>query len=224
LSLHYQATATDIAVVRQWVRCGYPVIIGVAETSVFDLGLMKNPYTSWKPAGNHVILVTGVTAAGNLLVRDSANCENLYDPGSLRPGPRAYKAVGLVLVSATVIVPGVPNWLPRPAGPAPPTTAPEPIIVSPPPPPPLAWSEDDLQIWSLCKPNIHHDTGIAGDWLRGRRQHGLNFGPPLEAEHEVERSGKHYAEQQYSAARASWCHETGICTWWTPAGPVEVPQ
>lgn len=119
VGLHYQAIATNIGVVKQWVGLGYPVIIAVTETSVRDLALGDaNPYP-WTPAGTHVIVVTGLAADGSVLVRDSANCTSLYNPASLRPGPRHYDAARLQLVSATVVVPA---WLPRPASASPPAT------------------------------------------------------------------------------------------------------
>ena len=143
IGLHYQAIALDISVVKSWVRVGYPVVIAITETSVRDLALgEKNPYP-WNPAGTHVILVTGVTSDGNVLVRDSANCTNLYDPNSLRPGPRHYDAAALQLVSATVVV---PPWLPRPASALPPQEAPMPI--------PQGW-HDDSQTGILTAPNGH---------------------------------------------------------------------
>jgi len=118
IGLHYQSTATDIATVKQWIQAGYPVIIAVTETSVHDLALGdSNPYP-WTASGTHVILVTGVASDGNVLVRDSANCTSLYDPGSLRPGPRTYDAGKLVLVSATAVV---PPWMPQPTSSTPPT-------------------------------------------------------------------------------------------------------
>lgn len=117
IGLHYQGLPLDMALVKSWVAAGYPVLIALAETSVIDMALGHNPYP-WTPAGNHVILVTGVTSDGNVLVRDSANCTSLYDPNSLRPGPRKYNAARLALVSATVVVPA---WKPRPTSTTPPT-------------------------------------------------------------------------------------------------------
>jgi hypothetical protein len=76
----------------------------------------QNPY-AWMPSGNHIILVTGVTSDGNILTRDPANCTDLYDPNSLRPGPRKYQARTLHLISATVVA---PPWRPRPMSTTPP--------------------------------------------------------------------------------------------------------
>lgn len=76
---------------------GCPVIIGISENSVHDMGAGRNPY-GWNTAGLfHIISITGMLA-GHYLVRDTAN--NL-------PGPRMYDASKLILTSATVFF---PSW------------------------------------------------------------------------------------------------------------------
>ncbi len=216
VGLHFQSTALNINVVKAWIALGYPVILAVTEVSVRDLGLGNaNPYP-WHAAGTHIIVATGRTADGNILVRDSANCTNLYDSRSLRPGPRKYNASALQLVSATVVV---PTWLPRPVSATPPATP-----VATPATTPSTFSEADLRVWQLFKPDIPTTTGIAQEWLRARRQHAMYFGSPLEKEQAVERDGKTYAEQQYGNALASWNHETHSCVWYDARGPVQVPS
>ncbi len=115
LGLHYQGIDMNSASIALWLRAGYPCIVAVGEASVVDVQIGGNPYP-WHASGNHVIVLTGVDG-GNFLVRDSANCTNLYDPNSLRPGPRRYVASQLTLVSATAIV---PPWLARPTSSTPP--------------------------------------------------------------------------------------------------------
>jgi hypothetical protein len=115
LQLHYQGIPMNSTAIALWIRAGYPVIVAVGEASVVDIEVGGNPYP-WRASGNHVIVFTGVDG-GNFLVRDSANCTNLYDPNSLRPGPRRYVANQLTLVSATAIV---PPWLTRPTSNQPP--------------------------------------------------------------------------------------------------------
>lgn len=111
IGLHFQAIDPDTNQVKAWVKWGYPCLIAITETSVHDLALDgANPYP-WTPTGTHIVLVTGIGADGNVLVRDSANVTRLSDPHSLRPGPRMYDAGKLQLVSATVVV---PPWRPRP--------------------------------------------------------------------------------------------------------------
>lgn len=218
VGLHFQSTALNINVVKTWIALGYPVLIAVVETSVRDLALGgRNPYP-WRAAGSHIIITTGRMADGNILVRDPANCTNLYDPNSLRPGPRKYDANALQLVSATVIV---PPWLPRPASATPPSIAPAAPQQTP---TPLTFSEEDLHIWQLIKSDIPYDTGIAQDWLRARRLHTMYFGPPYERERAVTRNGKPYAEQQYGGVLASWSHETHSCEWLDARGAVQVPS
>lgn len=74
---------------------GLPVIIGVTESSVYDIAVGGSPY-GWNTAGlSHIISVTGMSG-GNYLVRDTANT---------RPGPRLYDASKLVLNSATIFIP-----------------------------------------------------------------------------------------------------------------------
>lgn len=117
IGLHYQQTFTDASVLKNWLRDGYPVIATVSEDSVHDVALGDhNPYP-WNPSGLHMILLTGLSSQGNFLARDSANCTSLYDPNSLRPGPREYDAAQLNVVDATVVV---PPWMPRPASATPP--------------------------------------------------------------------------------------------------------
>lgn len=115
IGLHYQGIDMSVQSISLWLRAGYPVIVAVGEASVVDINVGGNPYP-WRAAGNHVILLTGLDG-GNFLVRDSANCTNLYDPNSLRPGPRYYVANQLTLVSATAVV---PPWLARPTSKVPP--------------------------------------------------------------------------------------------------------
>jgi hypothetical protein len=119
LQLHYQSIDMSVQAISLWLRAGYPVIVAVGEASVVDVAVGGNPYP-WHAAGNHVILLTGIDSNGNYLVRDSANCTNLYDPNSLRPGPRYYVANQLTLVSSTAIV---PPWLARPTSNVPPIGA-----------------------------------------------------------------------------------------------------
>lgn len=111
IGLHYQRIGLNIPQVKSWIFQGYPLLISVLEASVRDLDLGGTSPYPWNPQGNHMLLVTGVAENGNVLVRDSANCANLFDPASLRPGPRKYNAAALELVSATIVV---PPWLPRP--------------------------------------------------------------------------------------------------------------
>ncbi len=114
----YKIGPADITWVKGWLAAGYPVIIGVVESSVHDQGLGgSNPY-NWDTTGlTHVIIATGPGAANELLCRDTAN----IGTGGPRPGPRRYDATKLQLISATMVV---PSWLPVPASSTPPKSAP----------------------------------------------------------------------------------------------------
>ncbi len=109
IGLPFQATHSDVNTVRAWVKLGYPVIIAGAESGFYDMDLGDVVPYPWTPSGNHIITVTGVASDGNFLVRDTANVTDLYNPNTLRPGPRKYDASKMQLASATVVVPG---WLP----------------------------------------------------------------------------------------------------------------
>lgn len=111
IGLHFQATSTDARVLRAWLQLGYPVIVAGEEKGFHDLALGDAVPYPWNPIFSHMIVLTGVTADGNFLVRDPANVSNLNDPHSLRPGPRTYDAQKLQLSSATVVV---PPWKSRP--------------------------------------------------------------------------------------------------------------
>jgi hypothetical protein len=115
VGLHYQSIAMETSAITGWLHAGYPVCVAVGEASVVDQAVGGNPYP-WTATGNHVILLTGVLG-DQYLVRDSANCTDLYDPSSLRPGPRLYAISQLQLVSTTVIV---PPWLTQPMSAVPP--------------------------------------------------------------------------------------------------------
>ena len=163
IGLHYQGIALDINVVKLWVHAGYPVIIAITETSVRDiaLGYNRNPYP-WVPSGTHVILITGIASDGNVLARDSANCTDLYNPNSLRPGPRHYDAAALQLVSATVVV---PPWQPRPVNATPPIGEEDMLSISNP------WvasyfvqTASNPDRWHCAKTNQDLFAGILDGW------------------------------------------------------------
>lgn len=143
IGLHYRATDLDVGMLRAWLRLGYPVIVALAEQSVRDLALGGAVPYPWHPEGNHIIVLTGVTSGGNFLVRDPANVTDLYDPASLRPGPRAYDASSMQFVSATVVVPA---WLPVPPQDFDPRKKQASLAI------PAGWKDDGL---TLTAPNGH---------------------------------------------------------------------
>ena len=117
--LHYQGIGTTETgfhterltadYVRAWLKPGYPVIIAVAEDTVYDLDLGAKPY-AWNTTGLfHIIVATGIAADNNLLCHDTAS----IDSNGVRRGPRRYDAERLQagMISATAVV--MP-WLQRP--------------------------------------------------------------------------------------------------------------
>jgi hypothetical protein len=97
--LFYRPLPMTDGAIEASINAGYPVIVAVAETSVFDMSLGRNPYP-WTPSGNHVIVVTGIRDPNSWEIRDSAN---IAAPNTLRPGPRQYDRHKLQYVSATAI-------------------------------------------------------------------------------------------------------------------------
>ncbi|HZU68846.1 MAG TPA: hypothetical protein VFA09_16330 [Ktedonobacteraceae bacterium] len=143
IGLHFVPASLDVAALRAWLRLGYPILVAGLETSFYDMGLGDVVPYPWQPSGNHIIVLTGVAADGNFLVRDSANVTNLYNPTTLRPGPRKYDTARMRLVSATAVV---PPWLPvPPAGFDPTKEQFVPII-------PAGWHDDGN---TLTAPNGH---------------------------------------------------------------------
>lgn len=104
-------SGSTIDYIRAWVKLGYPVIITGAEIGFYDMGLGDVVPYPWHPTGNHIITVTGIASDGNFIVRDTANVTDLFNPTTLRPGPRKYDVSKMGLVSATAVV--MP-WLPKP--------------------------------------------------------------------------------------------------------------
>jgi len=99
VGIHYRELPMTDSAIAGALSAGYPVIVSVAETSVFDTALGRNPYP-WTPQGNHVIVITGIHTATQWDVRDSAN---IAAPNSLRAGPRFYDRQQLQYVSVTAI-------------------------------------------------------------------------------------------------------------------------
>src|SRR5258708_1616161 len=98
ISIPYQIAKPDANTVRAWAKLGYPVVIAGAESSFHDMALGDVVPYYWVPSGNHIITLTGVASDGNLLVRDTANVTNLFDPTTLRPGPPPYHSTKLQLL------------------------------------------------------------------------------------------------------------------------------
>lgn len=113
----------NLAWIKGWLENGYPVIIGITESSVHDISLNASPY-NWDTASRtHIIIATGIGPIDELLVRDTANIDL---NGMVRTGPRRYTASKLQLISATMVV---PSWLPNPTEVNPPVPTPTPPVI-----------------------------------------------------------------------------------------------
>lgn len=101
MGLSYSVASTgSLNDIRRSVQEGKPCLVGGVEAGLFDLSLGDRVPYNWPPSGNHVIVVTGIDHNGNLLVHDTANVDHT---GKVRPGPRAYDAAKLQLVSVTSV-------------------------------------------------------------------------------------------------------------------------
>jgi len=206
IGLHFQATSTDPHVLRAWLALGYPIIVAGMETGFYDLGLGDVVPYPWHPAGSHMIVLTGVGADGNFLVRDTANVTDLNNPTMLRPGPRLYDAQKMQLLSATVVV---PPWLPRPPTGFDPTQNDfVPVI-------PSGWRDDGS---TLTAPNGHRVVMgfrryvLTNPWdatnLPLEEEHGQS---PLEDANPALGSG---TQQVFNSATLEWTPTRGVFVAW----------
>ena len=173
-SLHYQvigSTETGLTTnhltpdyVRAWLRLGYPVILAVAESSVYDLDLGGCPY-AWDTSNYfHIILATGADGSA-LLCHDTAS----IGPAGVRPGPRRYDAGRLTMISATAVV--MP-WLRRPVAGYDPIASGGVMI-------PAGWHDDGT---TLTAPNNHRLTQGFRQWVLNQQ----NFDAGNQPQEEVQ--------------------------------------
>lgn len=207
IGLHFQATSTAAPMLRAWLKLGYPVIVAGAETGFHDLELGDAVPYPWKPIFSHIIVLTGVTADGNFLVRDVANVSNLNDPHALRPGPRTYDAQRMQLSSATVVV---PPWKARPpAGFDPSQNDFVPAI-------PTGWHDDGV---TLTAPNGH--TVVMGFRRYVLTQHWDAENLPLQEENarnpleETNLSLGSGTQQIFNWTTLEWTSTHGVFVGWT---------
>jgi hypothetical protein len=207
VGLHYQAIALDSSACVGWLQSGYPVSVACAEASVVDSDLGGNPYP-WGAAGNHVILLTGLDGQGNYLVRDSANCTDLYDPNSLRPGPRRYVIDQLQLVSATVIV---PPWLTQPESAIPPSQGGKVM--------PDTTNQMIVDMYSSMEtfwqkvygtPLPKRGSGIFNSAYHSAQNRGVPLGPEYPT---VDTRGVAVVAQNWSGGVCHWYPLTGVAVW-----------
>lgn len=209
VGLHYQSIALEDAVCMGWLACGYPICAAVAESSVFDQDLSGNPYP-WQASGNHVILLTGV-AGDAYLTRDSANCTDLYDPASLRAGPRRYTMQPLQLVSATVVV---PPWMPQPTSAVPPSEG-GPAM-------PDTHNQSNIDMWKsmdhfftvVYGAPLARDTGIFKSAFNVEKAAGRFRGVPIGPEYNtVDDRGVAIVAQNWTGGICHWYPKTNMAIW-----------
>jgi len=207
VGLHYQATETTASACLSWLMVGYPVLVAVTEASVYDEDLGHNPYP-WTPAGSHIIVLSGENN-GNYLVRDSANCTNLFDPNSLRPGPRTYSSHALALVSATVVV---PPWLERPTTALPKgktkmTDTTNQMIVD-------LYTSMEKYFVTIYGVLPARDSGIFKSAYGSERLAGRFRGVPLGPEYDtVDERGVPIKAQNWSGGICHWYPKTSLAIW-----------
>jgi hypothetical protein len=207
MGLHFQASNTDVQTLRAWLNLGYPVLVAGDETGFYDLGLGDVVPYPWQPVGSHMLVLTGVAADGNFLVRDPANVTDVNNPNALRPGPRKYDAQTLQLSSATVVV---PSWKPRPpAGFDPTQSSFAPVI-------PNGWQDDGV---TLIASNGHK---VVRDFRRYVLTHAWastnlplqeeNVRDPLEEANPSLGSG---VQQIFNWTTLEWTTSRGVFEAWT---------
>ncbi len=213
LGLPYSVVPVDsdaIGHIRGYLAQKWPVVVTLAEASVIDKELGRNPYP-WNTIFNHIIALTGQgPQAQEVLARDCANVDSRW---VLRTGPRIYDMAVMRLGLITAIQ--------MPYSQA---TPPDSHPIANPVMPALQPTEDDMQVWRLYRNDIPFvaEHAIPQSWLRARWNKGLNMCVPMEMERAIKRNTILYMEQQFSGARASWNSATQVTTWFTPWGPVVV--
>jgi len=116
-----------------------PVLVTAPESSFFDIGLGRVPYAWNYTQYNHCIVASGVSASGNLLVRDYANVETTpgaereYDISKIRP-------ISLIAV--------IPRWKKNQ---------------------PFTFSTEEIQEWIELDRSIPQNTGLMESWAKARR-------------------------------------------------------
>jgi GH25 family lysozyme M1 (1,4-beta-N-acetylmuramidase) len=91
----------DALLIRTYLSMGYPVIVTIPESFVYDLDLKGNPYApNWTPSGNHILTITGWD--GNYIVHDTAAIVGGIF-GKVASQPRHYLASSLHISWAAVV-------------------------------------------------------------------------------------------------------------------------
>lgn len=192
----------DMEQVRGALSSGYPLVATVTEVSIFDKELGRNPYF-WGAAGTHVLVITGRTPEGDLLVHDSANVSgSLQGPNTPLPSPRTYDGTRIALQWATMcrmswLAPFPEKW--------------NPLTGSSLNGLPDTFNEMVVALWQLTGEIYPRGTGIFAAW-RNDLISGLFRGHPLSAETpSVDRQGNSVIYQAFSKYTCLW--QNGKAIW-----------
>ena len=99
-NLKWKVLENSIQAIKDAINSGLLVLLCGTEAGFIDSAIGRAPYT-WKPSGNHCIVVSGYTTTGNLIVHDYAAVGNAWQPGTTR----TYIAQSVQIVSATAVTP-----------------------------------------------------------------------------------------------------------------------
>lgn len=178
------AQSHDIAEIKAALSHGYPVVVTVVESSIFDMDLGGNPYApNWAPSGNHVLTVTGIAPDGNLLYHDTANVQGGIF-GKIAPQPRRYRNSTTAHTWASIVqlpwLPTIPSGDPLSwavGGQAPVTQAPNP-----------EQRNNFLAEWQAVIPAISATSGLA-NFAWAEYQAGKPHGAALSQEFDLTSGG-----------------------------------
>jgi hypothetical protein len=193
----YRILPLDWSIIREWLKYGYPVIIGgVREDTIRYADPHEKPY-DWGDLENrwHIIMATGLgSRADTLKFRDTANG---------RKGPQEYVHEQMITSLATLMV---PKWMPTPP---PNAVRPHPVTFSN----DLCVAAWNSYFSSIGKPPPPRDTGIFTDW-RSQWMNGNYKGCCLSAEYPVTLpNGDPGVAQNYAGGTCVWNNKTHSPTW-----------
>lgn len=172
---------SDIQAVTRSLQAGNIVLICGHENGFFYANGDQVPY-SWTPTGNHCIVVSGIAASGNFLVRDYAS---LVKADNFTPDlVQEYDNSKMFLVSATEIV---PSWV----------IASPPPVVTPPANNIPNWQVQAQTVWNTNTVGAWIGSGIYDVWLKLYQKTFL--GVPIGKEFDtVDWNGKPIIRQEFS--------------------------
>lgn len=213
LGLPYKEVPIDsqaVSHIRGYLALKWPVVVALAESSVYDKALARCPYP-WNPIYNHIIALTGQgPQTFEVWARDSANVDSRW---VLRSGPRLYDLSAMRFVSITAVQMPYSETAPSESHPVAPTTVP---LFQP--------DAEDLYDWHITGKAIPliPEHAIPQAWLQAKRILQVTLGPVTSPERAVVTDGVVFMECWFSGGKASWNSKTNQVTFWTVRGPIIV--